>query len=75
MINQIKARKIIEVSHFVVCNRCLYIFEEISKGSRFYDIKCPNCHEMIWLTLVFDSNIEAIKKKEEILKKRESKLE
>jgi hydrogenase maturation factor HypF (carbamoyltransferase family) len=65
--------KIIEVKRFILCQRCLYIFEEWSIGSRFHDIVCPNCHKIIWLTYAFKDEYEANEKKEKLLKRREGK--
>lgn len=54
-----------------MCQRCLFIFEEMSKGLRFSDKICPKCNEMIYITNnCFKSLEEAQLKKEELIKKR-----
>jgi hypothetical protein len=66
--------KIIEVKRYILCGRCLHIFEAWSVGSRFHDMVCPSCQKIIWLTLAFKTEFDANEKRNAIIKRREGKI-
>lgn len=68
---QLERKKFKEVKKFILCQRCLFIFEKISERLRFYDIECPQCHKIIYLMYAFPNLLEAEEQKEKIQKKRD----